>query len=67
MSGELDAETIRAWTRRTRAARGLPPKITDPATLARLVTLALAPGAEPAPERDGGRPAGKGDSGDGAP
>jgi hypothetical protein len=66
MSGELDAGTIRAWTRRTRAVRGLPPKITDPATLARLVTLALAPGAEPEPERDGGRPAGKGGD-DGAP
>jgi hypothetical protein len=51
---ELDDDTIRAWCRRTRAARGLGPKITDAATLAKLVTIALGPG------RDG-----KGGNGDG--
>jgi hypothetical protein len=36
---ELDEATIRAWSRRTRAARGLGPKITDPATIGRIVVL----------------------------
>jgi hypothetical protein len=40
---ELDAATIRAWSRRTRAASGLPAKITDGAVLAKIVTLAFAP------------------------
>ena len=33
---------LAAWVARSRAAQGLPPKITDPAMLARLVTLAFA-------------------------
>jgi hypothetical protein len=41
---ELTDEAIVAWARRTRAAKGLPPKITDAATLRRIVTLALGPG-----------------------
>jgi hypothetical protein len=48
----LDRAAIAAWTRRSRAASGRGPKI-DPATLAKLVTLALAgndsggPGSSP--------------------
>jgi len=42
MSEQLDKATIAAWARRQRAAQGLPPKIQDPAVLARLVTLAFA-------------------------
>jgi hypothetical protein len=56
MSTELTDEIVREWTRKTRAARGLGPKMSDRATLARLVMLALGPG----PERDG-----KGGNGDG--
>ena len=41
---------IAAWTRRTRERQGLPPKIIDPAVLARVVTLALGPSP------DGGKP-----------
>jgi hypothetical protein len=42
---------IAAWTRRTRERQGIPPKITDPAVLARVVILALGPGP------DGAKPA----------
>jgi hypothetical protein len=38
---ELSDEAIREWSRRTRAAKGLPPKITDAATLRRIAVLAL--------------------------
>jgi hypothetical protein len=41
---ELTGAAIIAWARRTRAAKGLPPKITDAATLRRIATLALGPG-----------------------
>jgi hypothetical protein len=41
---ELDEATIVAWSRRTRAAKGLPAKIEDPATLRRIVTLAFGTG-----------------------
>jgi hypothetical protein len=41
---ELDEATIVAWARRTRAAKGLPAKIEDPATLRRIVTLAFGAG-----------------------
>jgi hypothetical protein len=50
---ELDDATIAAWWHRNSAAQGLPDEITDPATIARIVTLAFA-GAD---EHDGG-PAG---------
>jgi hypothetical protein len=40
---ELTDAEIAAWSRRTRAARGLGPKITDAATLRRIATLALGP------------------------
>ena len=55
MREELDEATIREWTRRTRAARGLPPKIEDPATIAKLVTLALGPAPERRVEADDDR------------
>ena len=42
MSEELDEATIAAWGKASRAAQGLPEKITDPAVLARLVMLAFA-------------------------
>jgi hypothetical protein len=61
MSAELDDAAIAEWSKRSRAACGLSAKITDPVTLARLVTLALTPGPEA--EGNGGRPAGKGGNG----
>jgi hypothetical protein len=33
---------IREWTERSRTNQGLPPKITDPGVLTRLVTLAFS-------------------------
>jgi hypothetical protein len=51
--GELSDAEIVAWARRTRARKGLPAKITDPATIRRLVTLALGPGLSQG--RDSGR------------
>lgn len=45
LAAELTDEAIRAWSRRTRVAKGLPPKITDAATLRRLVTLAYPSGS----------------------
>jgi hypothetical protein len=52
---ELDQATIVAWSRRTRAACGLGPKIEDPTTLARIVTLALGAGLpNDSPDRNGG-------------
>jgi hypothetical protein len=42
MSRELDPATIADWSRRSRAAAGLPATITDPTVLAKVVTLALA-------------------------
>jgi hypothetical protein len=53
---ELDEATIRAWSRRTRAARGLGPKITDPATIGRIVVLALGPGLPNGGNDDGATP-----------
>jgi hypothetical protein len=47
---ELDDATIAAWWHRNSAAQGLPDEITDPATIAKIVTLAFA-GTE---HRDGG-------------
>ena len=47
---ELDEDTAWAWWCRQSAAQGLPPKITDPATLNKIITLAFA-GQEPAKER----------------
>jgi hypothetical protein len=41
---ELTEAEIVAWARRTRARKGLPPKVEDAATLRRIVTLALGPG-----------------------
>jgi hypothetical protein len=38
----LSAAEVDAWVARSRAAQGLPPKITEPAVLARLVRLAFA-------------------------
>jgi hypothetical protein len=35
----MTAEELAGWTARSRAAQGLPPKITDSAILARVVTL----------------------------
>ena len=43
----MTEDVIAAWTERSRAAQGLPGTITDPGTLARVVTLALAPVPEP--------------------
>jgi hypothetical protein len=49
MSAELSPGQIKAWGKASRAASGVPPKIEDPAALARLVTLAFGGG-----DRDGG-------------
>jgi hypothetical protein len=43
VSNELSDDVIREWTRHTRAAQGLGPKITDPATLNRIITIAFGP------------------------
>jgi hypothetical protein len=43
---------IQAWTERSRAAQGLEPKITDPAVLGKVATLAFA-GEEAQGEGDG--------------
>jgi hypothetical protein len=51
MSAELTSEQIAAWGKRSRAASGVPAKITDPAVIAKLVTLALS-GTDP-PDGDG--------------
>lgn len=40
MSAELTAVEVAAWWHEQRAAQGLPDKITDPAILARVITLA---------------------------
>jgi hypothetical protein len=32
---------IQAWTERSRASQGLPPKVTDPAILGKVITLAF--------------------------
>jgi hypothetical protein len=37
----MTRDEIREWEARSRAAQGLPPNITDPAILQRLVTLAF--------------------------
>jgi hypothetical protein len=65
MSRDLTDEEIREWGARSRAAQGLPPKITDRALLRRLVTLAFT-GLPEQPERpekqadgDGRPPAGR--------
>jgi hypothetical protein len=52
MSAELDEDVIATWLRRSRESQGLPERIVDGAVLARVVTLALAPTAEP--RRNGG-------------
>jgi hypothetical protein len=57
----VTSEEIREWGARSRAAQGLPPKITDPAILQRLITLAFAgmpeQPSQPEQEADGdGRP-----------
>ena len=61
MSLHMTDEEIREWGARSRAAQGLPPTITDPAILARVITLAFTglPEQPTQPERaDGdGRPA----------
>jgi hypothetical protein len=54
-------EEIREWEVRSRAAQGLPSKITDPAILQRLITLAFTglpeQPSEPEQKADGdGRP-----------
>jgi len=41
MSAELSPEQIAAWGKASRAASGVPPKIEDPAVLARLMVLAF--------------------------
>jgi hypothetical protein len=46
----MTPEAMRQWAAASRAASGVPPKIEDPAVLARLITLAFA-GTE---EHDGG-------------
>jgi hypothetical protein len=46
----MTPEAMRQWAAASRAASGVPPKIEDPAVLARLVVLAFA-GTE---EHDGG-------------
>jgi len=53
-AAELDDATIEAWTARTRAACGLPPKITDPATLNRIITLAFEGRPTPGSQDEGG-------------
>jgi hypothetical protein len=42
MSAELDDATIARWWHEQRRSQGLPDKITDPATLARVIALAFA-------------------------
>jgi hypothetical protein len=39
---ELTDEAIVAWARRTRARKGLPPKVEDAATLHRIIVLAFS-------------------------
>lgn len=44
---------IRAWAERSRASQGLPPKIEDPAVLAKVVTLAFSGANKRQGEGDG--------------
>jgi hypothetical protein len=53
MSADLDPAVIADWSKRSRAAQGLPERIVDGAVLAKIVTLALAK----TPEQNGDRPA----------
>jgi hypothetical protein len=39
---DLDDATVAEWWHRQRAAQGLPDEITDPAVIAKVVTLAFA-------------------------
>jgi hypothetical protein len=55
MSAELTPEQIAAWGKASRAASGVPPKIQDPAAIARLITLAFA-GTDHDGTEDGGGP-----------
>jgi hypothetical protein len=41
VTAELDPAVVREWVARTRAAKGLGPKVTDPAALQRIATLAF--------------------------
>jgi len=50
VSAALDPAVIAEWTRRSRAAQGLPERITDPAVLSKVVTLALS-GIDPADDQ----------------
>lgn len=53
MSAELTPEQIRAWGKASRAAAGVPPKISDPAVLGRLVVLAFAGNGDNGEKRSG--------------
>lgn len=44
----IDPDEIAEWTRKSREAQGLPPKITDPATLRKIATIMWPRGVEQA-------------------
>jgi hypothetical protein len=50
---KLDPAVVAEWTRKSRAAQGLPATITDPVVLAKIVTLALADQDRGGRKRDG--------------